>query len=154
MTIPADYNAVTMSIEPGLLQHNAGQIGDATKEIIAALNSIGETLSSLKLSWDGSSAAAAQDFANQWMAAMTGLFGSQSDPSAGVINQAVVVLLTAVGNYSNVEETNTQMFETLSSSISSGSSSGSDTAPIPAGTMQPNGNLSAIAEIDWTSIPS
>jgi hypothetical protein len=153
VTAPADYDAVTMSIEPGPLQLSADVIGDATNDIVTALNSIGDTLSNLQLSWNGQSAAEADDFANQWMAAMKGLFGSQSDPSAGVMNQVIVALLTTVGNSSSCEEANTTMFETLSDGISSGSS-GSDTAPIPAGTNAPDGNKSAVAEIDWTSVPS
>lgn len=152
MTVPASYDTVTMTVEPGFLNFAADMIEGSTNNIISALNTIGNTLTGLQLSWNGASASEAQDFANQWMNAMTGLFGSQANPQSGVINQVIIALLTAAGNYSSGEESITQMFTQLSSSIPA-ASGGSDTAPIPAGTDTPNGNLSAIAEINWTAIP-
>jgi hypothetical protein len=142
-----------MSVEPGPLNFAADSIGDATNGIVSALNTIGTTLSGLQLSWNGDAASEAQDFANQWMSAMTGLFGSDSNPQSGVMNQVIIALLTAAGNYSSSEESITSMFTQLASAIPAGSGGGSDTAPIPAGTDAPDASLSAVAEINWTSVP-
>lgn len=152
MTVPANYDAVTMSVEPGPLNYAADSIGDATNSIISALNSIGNALSGLRLSWNGDASSEATDFADQWLSAMTGLFGSDSNPQSGVINQVIIALLTAAGNYSSSEESLTSMFTQLASSISAGPNDGSDTAPIPAGTDTPDASLSAVAEINWTSV--
>jgi hypothetical protein len=153
VTVPANYDAVTMSVEPGTLNFAADSIEDATNSIISALNTIGNTLSHLHLSWNGDASSEAQDFATQWMSAMTGLFGSESNPQSGVINQVIIALLTAAGNYSSAEESLTTMFTQLASAISAGPSGGSDTAPIPAGTDAPDASLSAVAEINWTAVP-
>jgi hypothetical protein len=153
VTVPANYDAVTMSVEPSTLNFAADSIEDATNSIISALNTIGNTLSRLQLSWNGDAASEADDFANQWMSAMTGLFGSDTNPQSGVINQVIIALLTATGNYSSSEESITTMFNQLASAISAGSGDGSDTAPIPAGTDTPDASLSAVAEINWTSVP-
>jgi hypothetical protein len=152
MTVPANYDAVTMSVEPGTLNFAADSIEDATNSIISDLNTIGNTLTGLHLSWNGDAASEAQDFANQWMNAMNGLFGSDSNPQSGVMNQVIIALLTAAGNYSSTEESLTSMFTQLASAISA-PSGGSDTAPIPAGTDAPDASLSAVAEINWTSVP-
>lgn len=153
MTIPANYDAVTMTVNPRNMNSDANQIEDSANNIISALNTIGNTLSGLQLSWNGTAASEAQDFANQWMNAMTGLFGSQSNPQSGVINQVIVALLTAAGNNSSAEEGITQMFTQFSGAIWTSSGGGSDTATIPPGTDSPNGNLSAVAEINWTATP-
>lgn len=153
MTVPAAYDAVTMSIEPGAINFAADGIKDLVQGVVSALNTIGTTLSGLQLSWNGDAAGEAQDFANQWMNAMTGLFGSEGDPKSGVMNQVIIAMLTATGNYSACEESVSKMFMEFAGSMLTGSGGGSATAPIPAGTAQPNGNLSAIAEVGWTSIP-
>lgn len=152
MTVPADYDGVTMTVEPGPLQMSADMIEDAAEDIVAALNSINTTLSNLQLGWDGNTAAEAQDFSNQWMAAMTGMFGSESDPQSGVMNQVIIALLTAAGNCSSAENAIVKMFGTLSSELGS-SSSGSGTGPIAAGTTVTDPTLTAVAETTWTSIP-
>lgn len=153
MTVPSDYSAVTISIEPGPLQMITDLITDCAQDIVTALNTIGTTLSNLALGWDGTSASEAQDFANQWMSAMTGLFGTPSNPKTGVINQVVVALLTAIGNNSNADESITTMFGQLTSAIPAGGGGGDDTSPIPAGTNPPTAGQSAIAEINWSSMP-
>jgi uncharacterized protein YukE len=155
VTVPAEYDAVTMAVEPGALNFAADLIQASVNEIVSALNKIGDTLSNLALGWAGSSAAEAKDFSNQWMNAMTGLFGSKIDPKSGVMNQVNIALLTATGNYSSAESAITKMFDDVTSMIGT-AASGPDTAPIPvpAGTLIPDATLSAVAEIDWISVPS
>jgi hypothetical protein len=153
VTVPANYDAVTMTVDPFQLNSAATSIESSANSVITALNTIGNTLGGLELSWNGQAASEAQDFANQWMNAMTGLFGSESSPQSGVINQVIIALLTAAGNYSSAEEGITPMFTEFSGTVWGGSSGGSDTATIPAGSDPPNGNLSAVAEINWTAIP-
>lgn len=152
MTVPAAYDAVAMTINPGLINLTADGVTGAAEAIVTALNTIGDTMSGLQLSWVGDAADEAQDFASRWKTAMNGMFGPPDNPKAGLINQAVVALLTAAGNYSSCEEALTKMFTDFNSGLGAGGS-GSGTDPIPAGTMAPNGNQSAVAEINWTALP-
>jgi|HubBroStandDraft_1064217.scaffolds.fasta_scaffold26802_4 hypothetical protein len=157
MTIPADYNAATLHIVPWDV-YNAGQIvQNAAEDIIGALTVIGDTLNKLQLGWVGTSAAEAKSFGDEWTAAMTNLFGSNADPSSGVLNQVIVTLFTAAGNYTASEQAITSMFASMASSLPSpyARTLASD-APAPAegpGVSVTDGSMSAVGEIGWTSTP-
>ena len=155
MTVPASYDGVSLSVEPGPLMFAADLIQDNAQSIVAALNTINTTLNGLQLGWDGATAAEAQDFANQWQAAMTGMFGSSNDPKSGVINQVLIAMMSAVGNYSNGENAVVSMFSSLHSMLSaSGAGQTPDTAPIPAGTSGTSDpSMTAITEINWSGTP-
>jgi hypothetical protein len=155
VTVPAEYDAVSMSVEPGPISFAADGIQDSAQRIVAALNTVNKTLSGLKLSWDGKSAAEAQDFARQWQDAMTGMFGGGKDPKRGVMNQVIIALKSAAGNYSNGELGVVTMFYGLLTAIgSSAQAAGPDTAPLPAGASGTfDMSLTAITEISWTGIP-
>jgi WXG100 family type VII secretion target len=147
------YDDQTLTIEPGTLNFAADGIHDAAQAVQDSLGNISSALANLALSWTGDAADSAQDFNAQWSAAMTGLYGTQDDPSTGVINQVTTALATAAANYSSAESTITKMFTTLSGQLGT-ASSGDDTTPIPAGTTTPDATLSAVAETNWTSVPS
>jgi uncharacterized protein YukE len=152
VSVPADYDDVAMSVEPGPMYSAAVDIQLNAQSVVAALNTINQTLADLKLSWDGTSADEAQDFAHQWQDAMTGMFGTSKDAKKGVMNQVIVALKSAVGNYSNAENHVVNMFLTLQSAISSSAlAQGPDTTPLPAGASGTfDMSLTAITEIDWT----
>jgi Proteins of 100 residues with WXG len=155
VTVPASYDGVSMSVEPGPLYFAAGLIKDNAQSIVAALNTINSTLNDLQLGWAGATAAEAQDFADQWKAAMTGMFGSSNDPSSGVINQVFIAMMSAAANYSNGENSVVRMFSSLQSMLSASDAAQTpDTTPIPAGTSgTPDPSLTAITEINWSGNP-
>lgn len=159
MTIPADYNAVSMRVTPSELSTAADAIKSLVGLVANELTSIGDTLTNLELGWDGSTAAEAKSFSSQWMAAMTELFGPPDGSSGhsgqasypGVLNAVVTGLEAAAGNYSAAESAIESMFGALSSQLgAAGQGSGQD--PIPAGTSITDGSLSAVGEINWTAI--
>ena len=155
MTVPASYDDVSMNVEPMPLSTVANGIQDSAQGIVAALSTINKSLEELHLGWDGASAAEAKDFASKWLDAMTGMFGTSKDPKKGVMNQVIIALKSAVGNYSNAEEQIEIMFMNFDAMLFSGSQTQTpDTTPIPAG---PSGTFdmssTAITEINWTGIP-
>lgn len=155
MTVPANYDAVTMFVEPGPLMFEALMIQSAAQDIGNALNTLAGALSSLQLGWDGTTAAEAQDFANQWIAAMNGLFGTDKNPQSGVMNQVVIALMTAVGDASSAENSIVQMMAAMQAALTAGAlSSSSPTATIPAGTSGTfDMSLTAITEINFSGTP-
>jgi uncharacterized protein YukE len=155
VTVPANYDDVAMNVEPGPLNMAADGIQDAAEGVVAALNTINKTLEELHLGWDGASAAEAKDFSSKWLAAMTGMFGTSKDPKKGVMNQVIIALKAAVGNYSNAEDKIGLMFMSFEAMLISGSQTQTpDTTPIPAGQSGTfDMSSTAITEIDWTGIP-
>jgi hypothetical protein len=152
VTVPADYNAVSLSMTPSEISDTGMALGLAADEIITALNSINATLGDLALGGVGTTATEAKDFVHQWTAAMTNLFGSKKSPSAGVLNQAITTLMVAGGNYQAAETNISDWFNALSSSLTSASSGGANTGPIAAGSDVTDGKLSAVGEINWTAL--
>jgi uncharacterized protein YukE len=143
-----------MTINPGSLMMDADFVQGSANSIVGALNTIANTLSGLALGWDGTSAREARDFAQQWKNAMTGLFGTPDDPMTGVINQLMIALAKAAGNFSNAELAITNMFVQLIAALGNISPPGSDnTSPIPPGTTITDPKSSAVSETSWSAIP-
>jgi uncharacterized protein YukE len=152
VTVPASYDNVTLSVEPGPLMMAADMIKDAADSTIAALNTIGNTLDDLQLGWDGTTAAEAKDFSDQWLAAMNGMFGTTKNPQNGVMNQVIAALMSEAGNASSAENSIVQMFASLQAMLAGSalSTPAPDTAPMPAGTSGTfDMSLTAITEINW-----
>jgi Proteins of 100 residues with WXG len=148
-----NYNGVTLTVNPAAMKTAADTIQAEAMTVSASLESIGNTLSGLQLSWAGTSAAEAQDFANQWSGAIKRIFGS-SDSHPGTMNLAVNALLTAVSNYSVTEESLTTMFVNWASADWVGASEYSPAPAILAGTNAPDAKMSAVGETNWApSLP-
>jgi hypothetical protein len=154
MTVPAEYNDVSLSISPTGIYDIGLNVKTTGEEVISALQKINNTLNDLQLGWNGTSAAEAKDFADQWTAAMTNLFGDGSGDSsgAGVLNQVIATLLTAGGNYGAADGNVASMFNSLASGLSAPGGGGPDSAPIPAGGPLTDGSLSSVGETGWTAI--
>src|SRR5579859_40036 len=151
MTVPADYNAVNLSMAPLEISQTSLALQLAVEEVVSSLEVINTTLSDLARGWAGNTATQAKDFTDQWLAAMTNLFGSDKGATQGVLNQVMTILANAAGNYSSAEQSVVSMFSALSSALTS-TAGGSGTAPIPAGTSVTDGSLSAVGESNWTAL--
>jgi uncharacterized protein YukE len=151
VTVPADYNAVNLSMAPAEISQTSLALQLAVEEVVSSLEVINTTLSDLALGWAGSTATEAKDFIDQWLAAMTNLFGSDKSATQGVLNQVMTILANAAGNYSSAEQSVVSMFGALSSALTA-APSGSDTTPIPAGSPVTDGSLSAVGESNWTAL--
>ncbi len=151
MLLPADYNAVNLTMTPAEISSTSQALGLAVDEVISSLDVINSTLNDLALGWAGTTAAEVKDFGDQWTAAMDNLFGSGKKTSVGVLDQVITALATAADNYSSTEQSVAAMFNALDSSLSVKTPGGSDTTPIPAGTSVTDGSQSAVGETNWTA---
>jgi hypothetical protein len=155
VSVPAEYNAVTMSVDPGALQTDANTILADVNEIVTALNTIGSTVGDLALSWTGGSADDATDFSNRWTLAMTALFGSDDGSNDGVMNQVINALLTASSNSGQTEMSVSEMFNVLNMNATAAGAPSTPmvAAPRAAGETPVNPDLTAIVEIGWAAAP-
>ncbi len=151
MTVPADYNSVTLSMTPSEISQTSLALQFAVEEVASSLEVINATITDLALGWAGNTAAQAKDFVDQWLAAMTSLFGSQDGATKGVLDEVVTILATAAGDYSGAEQAVVSMFSSLSSALAPGSGGSDNSALIPAGTSVTDGSLSAVGESNWTA---
>lgn len=117
-SVPADYDAVTMTVAPVDLITAGQQITAAVTEIVDCLNAIDNTLDGLQLGWAGSTAAEAKDFGDQWSAAMIQMFGTKAAPGEGVMNVVIFALMSAGNNYDAAEDAICQMFNGFGTKLS------------------------------------
>jgi hypothetical protein len=150
VTSPANYNEVTLTVNPAAMNAAAMIIQAEAMIVSSSIELIGNTLSGLQLSWAGTSAAEAQDFANQWSGAIKRVFGS-SDAHPGSMNLAVNALLMAVSNYSSTEKSLSEMFLSWASAYADAPTMRSPAPPILAGTTAPDAKISAVGETNWAS---
>jgi hypothetical protein len=152
VTVPADYSAVTLSMTPSEISQTSLALQFAVEEVASSLEVINTTITALALGWAGDTATQAKDFVDQWLAAMTSLFGSQDGATPGVLADVVTILADAAGDYSGAEQAVVSMFSGLSSALAPGSGGSASSAPIPAGASVTDGSLSAVGESNWTAV--
>jgi uncharacterized protein YukE len=133
--IPATYDASSLDIDPAALGSAAQSVLASVKDISSYLTTINNKLSSLTLSWAGSSAQKAQDFNDEWTNAVQALFGTQGDPDSGALSKLVDALSTAAQNYSQNEANIQGMFNKFASGFSPSSSSSSSSSTKPPSTI-------------------
>lgn len=143
MSNNADYDTVSLSVEPDKLKTIADNLTADAKDVSASVLNIANTLSDLQLGWNGQSAQEADDFSKQWEAVMTELFGTDNDPSKGVLNAIVDGLLTARGGFSKTEQALVQMFSKFKEQLQAG---GSGDTPTSAPPSMNDTNMTAITE--------
>jgi len=124
MSEPSNYDSTSMviKVDPtalwGLSQSNLPNDADVVAFAIGNIQSIWQELT---LGWAGTTADEAQDFNTRWNTAISALFGSQTDPTSGVLSKIADAVGTASLNYAETESTITTMFTSFSSSLNSGS---------------------------------
>ena len=146
--IPHDYNAVTLSVDPNGLAAACDQVNAAGQNISDALADIMNSLSDLRLSWTGDAADVADDFNTRWTTVTEQLYGTQAEPSKGVLNVLTAGVAKAAQNYANCEGAVKTMFLNFHSGIvqaKAHSGSGSSVPPTDV-VDQPSG---APREYSW-----
>ncbi|MEU2620655.1 WXG100 family type VII secretion target [Streptomyces sp. NPDC007157] len=150
--IPHDYNAVTLSVDPNSLTAACDQVSSAGQNISDALADIMNSLSELRLSWTGDAADVANDFNTRWTTVTEQLYGTQAEPSKGVLNILTSGIAKAAQNYANCEGAIKAMFEQFHTGIvqagSGSASSGSPTDVVdqPSGAPDKNYHTTAVNE--------
>jgi uncharacterized protein YukE len=110
MSLPSNYDAVTLYARPSAMASIAQRIVDEATAVTDDLTLIGNTLSDLALAWTGDSAQVAEDFTTRWQQAMTTLFGTTDDPDSGIVNILASGLDAAAQNFSGCEQQVVTMF--------------------------------------------
>ncbi|MFG2960186.1 WXG100 family type VII secretion target [Streptomyces sp. NPDC048291] len=151
--IPHDYNAVTLSVDPNSLTAACDQLNSAGQNISDALADIMNSLSELRLAWTGDSADVADDFNTRWTNVTEQLYGTQANPSKGVLNVLTAGVSKAAQNYASGEGAVKAMFWNFHHGITLGKSGGStssgapsDVVDQPTGTPNENFHTTAVNE--------
>ena len=113
---PANYDGgQTIDVDPTAL-YEAGHdtVPAMLRSVSTAFKSIFDTWDGLKVSWTGDAADASQELKTQLDNIQDRLYGKDDQP--GVIGQMASIAASAAVNYSNVEETNTKMFNDMNNS--------------------------------------
>ena len=109
--MPSNYDdaGITISVDPNsLYQYASSEIPGHIKnftESISRIVGVWKKLNDNKVGWAGKSASEAQDFDSRWSTAVSGLFGTDSDPSSGVLAKIAVAVAQAAENYGVAEGT-------------------------------------------------
>jgi uncharacterized protein YukE len=150
--IPANYDASSLSIDPGTLGSIAQTIQNLVTDISNDLSDINKTLTGLNLSWVGTAANAAGDFNTRWTNAVQELFGTQGDPSSGALNTLVGGISSAAQNYSANEDAIVAMFNAFAGGFSTPpSNSNTGTAPASAATSNADAPTDQIHAADGST---
>ena len=127
MALPANWDSSTVSVDMNVMGSVAQAVLTSATNINNYLTDIINSLSGLPLSWTGGSATLADEFNTRWSSATTALYGTQSDPSTGILNVITSGLAQAAQNYSQNESVVASLFNGFGHG---GSSSGPQTQPV------------------------
>ncbi|MBE1533993.1 WXG100 family type VII secretion target [Actinomadura algeriensis] len=105
MAETTNYDLVDkISVAPSSLTTTATQLKTHAQEIADAIGRIQATLNGLtSQGWRGGTQQEAEDFNRRWLAVMKELFGTEADPSLGVLNAISSGVGVAGGNYGMAE---------------------------------------------------
>lgn len=112
MSVPGNYNSTVIVVRSRDMKTAYDALDAACLNINDYLGDITRSLSTLQLDWTGSkSAAEMQQWVDRWMDAMTRLFGTQADPSLGILNVLASGVAGAAQNYAQAESNIMFMFK-------------------------------------------
>lgn len=147
MGLPSNYNATVLVVRSQDMKTASGALHTACLNINNDLGDIIRHLSYLQLDWTGSqSAAEMQQWADRWTGAMTQLFGTEADPSLGILNVLASGVAGAAYNYARTESSIRLMFKQFEQALQSAPGTGTwspgsnaTDAPSPETKTSPSG---------------
>ena len=145
----ADYDAATLSVDPTTINDYYNVLNSQAQEVVSLLESVNSTLAALQLSWAGTTSDEVQQINDSWTSVMTQLFGTQDNPSAGVVNVILTGLLQVAAGYSQTEMSIYQMWLQFYMNLA-GAGDASSTMPSSAPANQNDPNNTAVIE-DFTT---
>jgi uncharacterized protein YukE len=143
MSNHADYDTASLFVEPDQLKTIADNLTANASDVATSTLNITNTLSDLQLGWAGQSAQEANDIANRWDAVMNELFGTEDDPSTGVLNAIVDGLMTARDGFSKTEDALAKLFSQFRDQLTAG---GAGSTPPQAPPNMDDITMTAITE--------
>ncbi len=108
--IPGNYDSVRIAVNLDELKKAAGTVTKNSTTISDLMAQIDDKLSHLALSWLGPAATDSNQATTRWTNVMTALYGTQSDPSTGILNILAGGVTAAVNNYALNDEGIGKMF--------------------------------------------
>jgi uncharacterized protein YukE len=121
-----DYDVSVITVSPSGLNTIATNLVGLGQAISDSLVTINNTLSGLRVAWQGQAASDAEDLNQNWMRVMTELFGTEDDPDKGVLPALADGVAMASGNFSVTEVGVTSLFKRFT-----GTASDDDKRPDP-----------------------
>ena len=98
-----DYDTSTINVSPLGMSATVKSLTDLSQNVADSLGVINTQLAGLRVAWEGKAASDAEVVNKQWMAVMTDLFGTEEDPSKGVLSALAGGLDRASANFSKAE---------------------------------------------------
>ncbi|TKA02073.1 WXG100 family type VII secretion target [Actinacidiphila oryziradicis] len=142
----ADYDSASLSVDPQTINTFVNALKAQAQDVADTLISINGTLSGLALGWAGDTADEVQVFNDSWTNTMTSMFGTQDDPSKGVLNVIIGGLQEVAVGYSWTELQLAGMWQQFYTQLSS-AASGSAATPTSTPPNVGNTNYTAVTEV-------
>jgi uncharacterized protein YukE len=128
----ADYDTSVIAVSPLNMQTTGGQLSKLAQDVADSLTTINTQLASLKVAWQGKSAADADEVAQDWLRVITELFGTEEEPSKGVLPALADGVHMSWANFSGTEDGIRKLFADFHTALSgSGSGDGEDSKDTP-----------------------
>jgi uncharacterized protein YukE len=117
MSIPANYDSSSISVDPWVLHSSASAIHDAVFGINDDMTAITNKLNELRLSWVGDSSERSQKFQHDWNDIWQRLYGTKEHPEHGILNRFASGLAAAAVGYSRGERAVSDSFARLEAAL-------------------------------------
>ncbi|MDH6513825.1 hypothetical protein M2163_009202 [Streptomyces sp. SAI-135] len=106
----ADYDLSVIDVSPVGLNVTSRALVELSSSVADRISTIYTTLNGLRVAWQGQAASDAEEVQNEWTRVMTELFGTEEDPSRGVLPALADGVGMAWGNFSVAEQGVTKIF--------------------------------------------
>ncbi|MEW2519464.1 WXG100 family type VII secretion target [Actinacidiphila alni] len=114
-----NYDVSVLKISPSGMNTVAGNLHDLGQAVSDSLVTINNTLSGLRVAWQGKAASDADDLNKEWVRVMTELFGTKDDPSKGVLPTLADGVGMVSANFSAAEDGITDLFKNFTNTSGS-----------------------------------
>ncbi|RDD83932.1 WXG100 family type VII secretion target [Streptomyces parvulus] len=127
----ANYDISVIDVSPMGMDTTATALFNLAKDLVDSIGTINSTLSGLRVAWQGRAASDAEEVQTEWTRVMTETFGTEEDPSLGVLPTLADGVGMASGNFSVAEVGITQLFKEFTTNLTdTGEGGGGDPAPV------------------------
>ena len=106
----ANYDISVIDASPAGLNVTSKSLVELSNSVAERIGTIHTTLNGLRVAWQGQAASDAEKVQNEWARVMTQLFGTEEDPSLGVLPTLADGVGMAWSNFSVAEQGVTKIF--------------------------------------------
>ncbi|MFF2852333.1 hypothetical protein ACFVT5_39375 [Streptomyces sp. NPDC058001] len=106
----ANYDLSVIDVSPAGMNVTSKTLVELSLSVAERIGTILTTLNGLRVGWQGQAASDAEKVQKEWTRVMTELFGTEEDPSLGVLPALADGVGMAWGNFSVAEQGVTKIF--------------------------------------------